>query len=229
VYADLGRPRLQGTLRCEGGNLPALAASLRPDSLRIYSLLYQPIEGRGRIYQGLKDNHARLAALVRAIVGKLRSSPTRQRSPERLAGLEELEKKLTNYVETGLPPATVAAAPQADAETSLNGPAEAAEATATAASAATEPAGTPRASASVGTAGSMLDRFLAPLALTFSLLSLVLYVLLRLSLARTLRQLRRAATQVGENSTELTLAQRQQVEELVKQRLAELGYPRPGA
>jgi uncharacterized membrane protein YciS (DUF1049 family) len=75
----------------------------------------------------------------------------------------------------------------------------------------------------------MLDRFLAPLALTFSLLSLVLYVLLRLSLARTLRQLRRAATQVGENSTELTLAQRQQVEELVKQRLAELGYPRPGA
>ncbi|MGI4834476.1 MAG: hypothetical protein ACRYFK_13555 [Janthinobacterium lividum] len=222
VYADLGHPRLQSTLRCEGGSLPALAASLRPDSLRIYSLLYAPIEQRGRIYQGLRDNHARLAALVRAIVSKLRASPARQRSPERLAGLQELEKKLTNYVETGLPPATVAAAPQAEAETTLNGPAEAAEATATAA-ATTTAAGLdalagPRAAAS----GSLLDRFLAPLALTFSLLSLVLYVLLRLSLGRTLRQLRRAAAQAGRSpADELSAAQRQQVEELVARRVAE--------
>jgi len=223
VYTDLGHPRLLATLRCDQGSLPVLATSLRPDSCRIYSLLYQPIEERGRIYKGLKDNHARLAALVRAIVGKLRSSPARQRDPARLAGLQELEKKLTDYVETGLPPATVAAAPQAEAETPLSGPAEAAEA-----SAASVATSTPRATAAPAAGSeSLLNRFLAPLALTFSLLSLVLYVLLRLSLGRTLRQLRRAATQVGENSTELTLAQRQQVEELVKQRLAEaLGKPR---
>ncbi|NML65686.1 hypothetical protein HHL22_10765 [Hymenobacter sp. RP-2-7] len=217
VYADLGHPRLQSTLRCESGSLPALAASLRPDSLRIYSLLYAPIEERGRIYQGLQDNHARLAALVRAIVGKLRASPARQRSPARLAGLHELEKKLTDYVETGLPPATVAAAPQAETETSLSGPAEAAEATAATAPAASAGPGGPRATAPV----ALLDRLLAPLALTFSLLSLVLYVLLRLSLGRTLRQLRRAATQAGRGPAELSAAQRQQVEELVARRVAE--------
>ena len=223
VYTDLGHPRLLATLRCDQGSLPALATSLRPDSCRIYSLLYQPIEERGRIYKGLKDNHARLAALVRAIVSKLRSSAARQRDPARLAGLQELEKKLTDYVETGLPPTTVAAAPQAEAETTLSGPAEAAEA-------GVAPAAPASAAAPAASSEPLLNRFLAPLALTFSLLSLVLYVLLRLSLNRTLRQLRRAATQVGENSTELTLAQRQQVEELVSQRLAEaLGKPRPGA
>lgn len=229
VYADLGRPRLQSTLRCEAGSLPALAASLRPDSLRIYSLLYAPIEGRGRIYQGLRDDHARLAALVRAIVGRLRASPARQRSPARLAGLQELQKKLTDYVETGLPPATVAAAPQADAETTLSGPAEAAEASAASAGAPTTAATAAPAAAGVAAPGgprataplALLDRFMAPLALTFSLLSVVLYVLLRLSLSRTLRQLRRAAAQAGRGPTELSAAQRQQVEELVARRVAE--------
>ncbi|RZK34570.1 MAG: hypothetical protein EOO57_10860, partial [Hymenobacter sp.] len=59
VYEDAGRPNLKQTLRC-GSTLPALAASLRPDSLRIYTVLYQPIEGKGKIYKGLKDNQARL-------------------------------------------------------------------------------------------------------------------------------------------------------------------------
>jgi hypothetical protein len=104
VYADAGRPQLQRTLRCEGGNLQALAASLRPDSLRIYSVLYAPIEGKGKIYKGLKDNPARLAALTKAIISKLKSSPARQRDPARLANLQTLEKKLTDYVQTGLPP-----------------------------------------------------------------------------------------------------------------------------
>ena len=209
VYADAGRPQLQGTLRCDGGSLAALAASLRSDSLRIYSLLYAPIEERGRIYKGLKDNHARQAALVRAIVGKLRASPARQRDPARLAGLRELEKKLTDYVETGLPPASMAPAPEAEAETSLNGPAEAAETN----TAAPSPAPAVLAAPPL----PLLDRLLAPLALSFSLLSLVLYGLLRLSLGRTLRQLRRTAA----SPTELTAAQRQQVEALVAQRVAE--------
>ena len=69
VYDDAGRPNLKSTVRCEAGNLDALATSIRPDSLRVYSLLYQPIEGRGAIYQGKKDNPARLAALAKGRLG----------------------------------------------------------------------------------------------------------------------------------------------------------------
>ena len=212
VYADAGRPQLQRTLRCEGSNLGALAASLRPDSLRIYSVLYAPIEGKGKIYQGLKDNPARLAALVRAIVGKLRASPARQRDPARLAGLQALEKKLTDYVQTGLPPADVAPAPEAARPADpLTGPAEAAEAS---------PGQPGSPTPVVVTKEPLLNRIFAPLALIFSLLSLVLYALLRANLNRTLRELRRAA-----NPRELTAAQRQQVEALVAQRLAEAQRP----
>ena len=216
VYDDAGRPQLQRTLRCEGGNLAALAASLRPDSLRIYSVLYAPIEGKGKIYKGLKDNPARLAALVKAIIGKLRASPARQRDPARLARLQALEKKLTDYVQTGLPPTDVAPAPEAARPADpLTGPAEAAEAGAA-------PAGRP--TPPVVAKESLLNRFFAPLALIFSLLSLVLYVMLRLSLGRTLRELRRAAPR------ELTAQQRQQVEALVAERLAEaLRPPTPEA
>ena len=211
VYADAGRPQLQRTLRCEGGNLGALAASLRPDSLRIYSLLYAPIEGKGKIYKGLKNNPARLAALTRAIIGRLKASPARQRDPTRLAGLQTLEKKLTDYVQTGLPPADPAPAPQADAEASANaGLAEAAEASGAPAPQAAQP-GAPAASE------PLLNRIFAPLALILSILSLVLYGLLRLSLGRTLRELRRASPAA---SRELTAAQRQHIEELVTQRVA---------
>src|SRR6476469_2410378 len=85
VYDDAGRPNLNSTVRCDGGNLAALAASMRPDSLRVYSLLYQPIEGRGAIYQGKKDNPARVAALAKAIINKLKSSPARRKDPARMA------------------------------------------------------------------------------------------------------------------------------------------------
>ena len=211
VYADAGRPQLQRTLRCEGGNLSALAASLRPDSLRIYSVLYAPVEGKGKIYKGLKDNPARLAALVRAIIGKLRASPARQRDPARLASLQTLEKKLTDYVQTGLPPADVAPAPEAARPADpLTGPAEAAEAG----------TGQPGRPTPVVAAEPLLNRIFAPLALILSLLSLVLYALLRASLNRTLRELRRAAA-----PRELTAAQRQQVEVIVAERLAEAQRP----
>jgi hypothetical protein len=220
VYADAGRPQLQRTLRCEGGNLTALAASLRPDSLRIYSVLYAPIEGKGKIYKGLKDNPARLAALTKAIIGKLKASPARQRDPDRLAGLQALEKKLTDYVQTGLPPTDPAPAPQAAAEATSNaGLAEAAEA-----------GGGPATTASTATpvaAEPLLNRIFAPLALILSILSLVLYGMLRLSLGRTLGELRRASPPA---SRELTAAQRQQIEELVAQRVAEaLRSARPAA
>lgn len=211
VYADAGRPQLQRTLRCEGGNLKALAASLRPDSLRIYSVLYAPIEGKGKIYKGLKDNPARLAALSKAIINKLRSSPARQRDPARLANLQTLEKKLTDYVQTGLPPTDPTPAPQAEADPGTGaGPAEAAEASGVPAARLTSAGPAPAAE-------PLLNRIFAPLALILSILSLVLYAMLRLSLGRELRQLRRAPAA----SFDLTAAQRQQVEALVAARVAE--------
>lgn len=210
VYADAGRPQLQRTLRCQGGNLAALAASLRPDSLRIYSVLYAPIEEKGRIYKGLKDNPARLAALAKAIISKLKASPARQRDPARLANLQVLEKKLTDYVQTGLPPTDAAPAPEAADTNPGPGPAEAAE-TGTTQPLAARPAPT--------ATEPLLNRIFAPLALILSILGLVLYVLLRLSLGRTLRELRRTATPPA--NRELTAAQRQEIDALVAQRVAE--------
>ena len=210
VYEDAGRPTLKRGLRCEG-SLPALAASLRPDSLRVYSLLYQPIEEKGKIYKGLKDNPARLAALAKAIISKLRASPARQRDPARLARLQGLEKRLTDYVLTGLPPGNGRddAAPDADTSArAATGPAEAAEAGDQAlapgrpALAAPEP---------------LLNRIFAPLALILSILSLVLFAVLRASMGRELRQLRRGAGPAAE----LSPAQQRQVEELVARRVAE--------
>ncbi|MDJ0366263.1 hypothetical protein QMK33_13975 [Hymenobacter sp. H14-R3] len=218
VYADAGRPQLQRTLRCEGGNLAGLAASLRPDSLRIYSVLYLPIEGKGKIYKGLKNNPARVAALAKAIIGRLKASPARQRDPARLAGLQALEKKLNDYVQTGLPPTDPTPAPQAEADAGTGaGPAEAAEASGGPTTQLT-PAGPAPA------AEPLLNRIFAPLALILSILSLVLYAMLRLSLGRELRQLRRAAPAA---SAGLTAAQHQQVEALVAARVAEALRPAP--
>jgi hypothetical protein len=210
VYEDAGRPNLKRTLRCEGG-LPALATSLRPDSLRVYSLLYQPIEDKGKIYKGLKDNPARLNALVRAIITKLKSSPARQRDPARLARLQVLEKRLTDYVLTGLPPGNGRddAAPDADTSASAaTGPAEAAEAAGF---------GTAARTAATGPTEPLLNRLFAPLALILSILALVLFAVLRASMGRELRQLRRLASQ----APELSPTQQRQVEELVARRVAE--------
>ena len=211
VYEDAGRPNLKRTLRCNG-NLPGLAASLRPDSLRVYSLLYQPIEGKGRIYKGLKDNPARLDALVKAIVSKLKSSPARQRDPARLARLQVLEKRLTDYVLTGLPPGNGRDDEAPDADTTARattGPAEAAEAAGLEANGG-------RATAA-GPAEPLLNRLFAPLALILSILSLVLFAVLRASMGRELRQLRRFASL----APELSPTQQRQVEELVSRRVAE--------
>lgn len=218
VYDDAGRPNLKRTLRCDG-SLPALVASIRPDSLRIYSVLYAPIEGKGRIYKGLKDNPARLAALSKAIISKLKSSPARQRDPARLARLEGLEKKLNDYVQTGLPPGNGRdeEAPSADTTAqATTGPAEAAEAS----GGSTQP---DRANAGAPTE-SLLNRLFAPIALILSILSLVLFGLLRASMARELRQMRRMTSL----ASELSPAQQRQVEELVARRVDEVLRGRDG-
>jgi hypothetical protein len=208
VYDDAGRPNLKSTVRCEGGNLDALAASIRPDSLRVYSLLYQPIEGRGAIYQGKKDNPARLAALAKAIVGKLKSSPARRKDPARMARVAALETALTNYVASGTPLGEVAAAmapekPDTAAVPGAPGPAEAAEAQAAAerddarAGSAALPATGP---------GSLLFRFAAPLSLILSILSLVLYIMLRVTLGHWRRQQRRETLTAKQAATAAQVA-----------------------
>lgn len=195
VYDDAGRPQLKDRLRCEAGNLTALAASIRPDSQRVYSVLYQPIEGRGAIYQGKKDNLTRLTALTKAIISKLRSSAARRKDPARLARLTALETALTTYVSSGTPPGELAAVRSAPtppatanrAPTTAPGPLEAAEA---AAAAETRPA--PR--VPTDAAGSLMNRIFSPLALTLSLLSLVLFGLLRANVSRLLRRQEREVT-----------------------------------
>ena len=214
VYDDAGRPSLKSTVRCEGGNLEALVASIRPDSLRVYSVLYQPIEGRGAIYQGKNDNLARLAALAKAIVGKLKGSPARRKDPARMARVAALETALTNYVQSGTPLGDVptAMAPEtADTTTatgSTPGPAEAAEAQA----AAKRDATTAPALPATGP-GSLLNRFATPLALILGILSLVLYIMLRVTLGQWRRQQRRetlsakqAATAAQAAATEISAA-----------------------
>ncbi|GAC1381434.1 MAG: hypothetical protein NVSMB30_29140 [Hymenobacter sp.] len=204
VYDDAGRPQLKRTVRCEGSNLNALAASIRPDSLRVYSLLYQPIEGRGTIYQGKKDTPARLAALTKAILTKLKNSPARRRDPARMARVAALEAALTTYVVSGTPPGDVptamapAAPDTAAAPRAAPGPAEAAEAQA----AAEREAAGPAALALPATGpGSLLNRFAAPLALILGILSLVLYVMLRVTLGQWRRQQRRETLSARQAAT----------------------------
>ncbi|MGY3091148.1 hypothetical protein ACVWYF_004214 [Hymenobacter sp. UYAg731] len=202
VYDDAGRPNLKSTVRCEGGNLDALAASIRPDSLRVYSVLYQSIEGRGAIYQGKKDNPARLVALAKAIVNKLKSSPARRKDPTRMARVAALETALTNYVTSGTPLGEVSAAMAPEmADTAATapgapGPAEAAEAQAAAERDATGPS----APSSTSTE-SLLMRFAAPLALILGVLSLVLYIMLRVTLGQWRRQQRRETLEAKHAAT----------------------------
>jgi Tfp pilus assembly protein PilX len=63
----------------------------------------------------------------------------------------------------------------------------------------------------------VLNRFFAPLALILSIVSLVLFALLRMSMSRELRQMRRMTSL----ASELSPAQQRQVEEMVARRVAE--------
>ena len=242
VYDDAGRPNLKSTVRCDGGNLDALAASIRPDSLRVFSLLYQPIEGRGAIYQGRKDNLARLVALAKAIISKLKGSPARRKDPTRMARVAALETALTNYVTSGTPMGEVSAAMAPErADTAVTatasgapGPAEAAEAQA---AAERDAAG---ANANPGPAAgpeSLLNRFAAPLALILGILSLVLYVMLRVTLGQWRRQQRRetleakqAATAAQAAAAETNAAVADSATRLKRaEALVLAGVPEPGA
>lgn len=224
VYDDGGHPALKSTVRCEPGSLGTLEASILPDSLRVHSLLFVPVEAKINAQSGEVDNPTRLQALVKAIIKKLKSSPARRRDPARMQRLEALEKALTDYATHGTPPGDVAAAmlpeaPDTSATAAGNaapGPAEAAEAQAAeTALADSERQASSTQSPAPGSAQDLLTRFAAPLALILSILALVVFAVQRISMARWSRQQRRetlaarqaaAASQAAVAATQATVA-----------------------
>ncbi len=250
VYDDAGRPELKETVNCASGNLAALAASIQPDSLKVYSLLFVPVEEKtSAVSVGKKDNAARLDALATAIVRKLKSSPARRHDPARMQRLAALEKALTDYAQHGTPPGEVAAAMRPErADTTLPnpaapGPAEAAETRATAERlvAAAQPGiqAPPVVAEPAETAQDLLLRFAAPVALVLSILALVIFAVQRISMARWSRQQRRetlaarqaaqaaqAALATTETAVADTAARLQRAEALARQAI-ESAVPTP--
>lgn len=179
VYEDNGRPNLKNTLRC-GSTLKEFERSIRPDSQRVFSALYQPLEGRGAIYKGLGSNPARLQKLKTEIINRLKSSPARRASTARMARLATLETALTNYVNNGTPigsqteEATDAATDLTGEEMATDNPTDAGLAEAGVAQ--------PTESAQ-GSGEGLMSKLFAPLAFVLAVLSLVLYALMRRNLA----------------------------------------------
>ena len=178
VYEDNGRPNLKNTLAC-GGTLKEFERSIRADSQRVFSALYQPLEGRGTIYKGLGSNPSRLQKLKTEIINRLKSSPARRASTARMARLATLETALTNYVDNGTPivsqaEETTNAADLEGEEMATDNPADAGLAEAGVAQQ-PEPA--------QGSSEGLMSKLFAPLAFVLALLSLVLYALMRRNLA----------------------------------------------
>jgi hypothetical protein len=238
VYDDNGRANLKGKLQCSS-SLKAFEASIKADSQRVYSGLYQPLEGRGIMYKGLGSNTSRLQKLTTEIINRLKSSPTRRADPARMQRLATLEAALKNYVDNGTPIGDLsaneaAADPEADDASALTD-----EATANApADAGPAEAGitTPAPPTSSGAGDSLMNKFFGPLALILSLLSLVLYVLLRSSIGTLGDRLGRHRSDIDSvkaaalsspassgaaPSERLTPTQKREVEQMVQQRLEE--------
>lgn len=234
VYDDNGRGNLKDKLNC-GSSLKTFENSIKADSQKVYSLLYQPLEGRGTMYNGLGSNPARLQKLTTEIVNRLKSSPARRADPARMQRLATLEAALNSYVNNGTPIGNLAAAePVADTTTDLD------EATASApADAGPDEAGLATSGQTVGSSvgEGMMDKFFGPLALILALLSLVLYWLLRRDIGGFQKEMgaridkRRDEILALQNSPapggsgkvadRFSPAQQREVEKLVEQRVAE--------
>ncbi|WP_375435911.1 hypothetical protein [uncultured Hymenobacter sp.] len=234
VYEDNGRPNLKSTLRC-GGPLKEFENSIKADSQRVFSALYQPLEGRGTIYRGLGSNPSRLQKLKTEIISRLKSSPARRASPARMQRLAALETALTNYVENGTP---IGEQPEEEPAETLDTAAETDEAAAAeTGNAGLDEAGIARPTESARGAGeSWINKIFGPLALIMALLSLVLYVLMRRNMALFQQELIGRMTQrqdeiMASRSTPVAASPavpqhlspelQRQVEQLVLQRVAE--------
>ncbi|UYZ61947.1 flagellar biosynthesis protein FlhF [Hymenobacter weizhouensis] len=241
VYEDTGRPNLKSRLSC-GGSLKEFESSIKPDSQRVYSALYQPLEGRGVMYKGLGSDNSRLQKLTTEIINRLKASPARRASPARMQNVAVLETALKNYVDNGTPIGelnTAAAETTADPATDEEvAPVD--EATAAAPSdAGPAEAGVASPVPPTRSAGeSLMNKFFGPLALILSLLSLVLYALLRRSIGAFQRELsaridkRRdeilalqnapvGSAVAGATAEKLSAAQQRELERLVQQQVRE--------
>ncbi|SDY40987.1 hypothetical protein [Hymenobacter psychrophilus] len=230
VYDDNGRGNLKDKLNC-GGSLKAFENSIKADSQKVYSLLYQPLEGRGTMYKGLGSNESRLQKLTSEIVARLKSSAARRGDPARMERLTTLETALNSYVNSGTPIGNLAgaepAAENAGTTTDLDETTAAAPADAGPAEAGLD-AAAPTAS---GVGESVMGKLFAPLALILGLLALVLFWLLNRKVSALADRVGRHRADIdavklgggaGSGSADhLTPAQRREVEKLVTQRVAE--------
>ncbi|WP_156109056.1 hypothetical protein [Hymenobacter sp. APR13] len=191
VYEDTGHPELKSQLKC-GGPLKEFAGSIKADEQRVYSALYQPLEVQGVMYKGLGSDNSRLQTLVREIINRLRTSPSRKGNAARLAGVTKLETALKNYLDQGTPIGDLPAAEAAAETETVDTTATTDEATAAApGDAGLDEAGvaTPTPAAASGAGESLMNKFFGPLGLILALLSLVLYALMRKSLGEFQKEL----------------------------------------
>ena len=237
VYEDTGRPNLKNSLQC-GSSLKAFENSIKPDSQRVYSALYQPLEGRGTMYQGLGSDPSRLQKLTTEIINRLKSSPARRANPARMQRLATLETALSNYVQNGTPIGDLAAAESATPDVTDTTNLDAVNPEVSGDAGLSEAGvAVPQAAASTGAGESLMNKFFGPLALILSLLSLVLYALMRKSLGEFQKEMSaridrrreeisalQSAPATGGSSKpadRLTAAQLREVENLVQQRVEE--------
>ncbi|TGD78412.1 hypothetical protein [Hymenobacter wooponensis] len=241
VYDDNGRSNLKSQLQC-GSSLNAFEASIKADSQRVYSALYQPLEGKGTMYKGLGSNSSRLQKLTTEIINRLKASPARRANPARMQRLATLETALNNYVQNGTPIGDLsnaeAATEQVDTTTAADNTMTADSQDAGLAEAGV--ASTTASATSSGAGESLMNKFFGPLALIMSLLSLVLYYLLRRNIDGFQKELgaridkRRDEILALQNAPaggprpgvapaadRLTPAQQREVEKLVQQRVEE--------
>ncbi|TGE05371.1 hypothetical protein [Hymenobacter fodinae] len=236
VYDDNGRSNLKGRLNC-GSSLSAFESSIKADSQRVYSALYQPLEGKGTMYKGLGSNSSRLQKLTTEIINRLKASPARRANPARMQRLATLEAALNNYVQNGTPIGELSnaevATEQTDTTTTSDDTMSASPSDAGLAEAGV--ASTPTA-VNNGAGESLMNKFFGPLALILSLLSLVLYALLRRSITALGDRLGRHRSEIDSvkngvmgssaslgtaSADRLTPAQQREVEILVQQRVEE--------
>lgn len=241
VYNDNGRSNLNNTLRCDG-TLKAFENSIKADSQRVYSLVYQPLEGKGVMYKGLGSDQSRLQRLSKEIINRLGGSPQRRKNPARMAQLNRLQAALAGYVEQGTPiPGDIGQVNADAAEATYDSTATEAPETIAATETGDPETVAPAPSSTTATESPMTKLF-APIALILSLLSLVLWWLERRVLRNHIDKLEDRASRhrneldsmkhngsrgMGPETVaaELTFSQRKQIEELVErlvqQRLAE--------
>ncbi|QJX47046.1 hypothetical protein HMJ29_08900 [Hymenobacter taeanensis] len=242
VYDDNGRSNLKSKLQC-GSSLNAFEASIKADSQRVYSALYQPLEGKGTMYKGLGSNSSRLQKLTTEIITRLKASPARRANPARMQRLATLETALNNYVQNGTPIGDLSTAETATEQVDTTTTAAENTLAADSQDAGLAEAGVASNTASTTSSGageSLMNKFFGPLALIMSLLSLVLYYLLRRNIDGFQKELgaridkRRdeilalqnapaGGSKLGSSAAadRLTPAQQREVEMLVQQRVEE--------